>query len=290
MELGRNIVESLVNEHVLVGEQERCSGADKINMDPKLDCLPTRVTDPRASIVYNFRAQRLASSKTWSPSWPPYLSLWTFIMAGPVAHIRPYAPEDRKLVQFMVGKANLQALAVANNKSKHPCSSCLECVWREIQHIHILWPLQFGLLFPLWWYTGWIGGLRTNMAGWSTWNPSQHWHRRQYPSCSLSTGVLLSIFLKRYPLKLGQDQSTILWGADPRSPPPARSCRHIEVLFSTASIRTLVTRIWQHICRADRFGRITVIWKDRQNVQERRKGTQDGPRPPLLCRRAFPRS
>ncbi|KAF4623429.1 hypothetical protein D9613_001853 [Agrocybe pediades] len=32
------------------------------------------------------------------------------------AVIRLYEPKDKKLVQFMVGKANLQALAVANNK------------------------------------------------------------------------------------------------------------------------------------------------------------------------------
>ena len=38
-------------------------------------------------------------------------------MASPVALIRNYEPSDKKLVQFMVGKANLQALAVANNKS-----------------------------------------------------------------------------------------------------------------------------------------------------------------------------
>ena len=38
-------------------------------------------------------------------------------MAPPVALIRNYEPSDKKLVHFMVGKANLQALAVANNKS-----------------------------------------------------------------------------------------------------------------------------------------------------------------------------
>lgn len=37
-------------------------------------------------------------------------------MPEPVAAIRPYRPDDAKLVLFMVGKANLQALAVANNK------------------------------------------------------------------------------------------------------------------------------------------------------------------------------
>lgn len=41
-------------------------------------------------------------------------------MAHPVAEIRPYTANDRKLVQFMVGKSNMEALAVANNRSALP--------------------------------------------------------------------------------------------------------------------------------------------------------------------------
>jgi len=39
-------------------------------------------------------------------------------MPLPSAVIRPYEPKDKKLVLFMVGKANLQPLAVANNNGE----------------------------------------------------------------------------------------------------------------------------------------------------------------------------
>lgn len=39
-------------------------------------------------------------------------------MANQEARIRPYAAADQKLVLFMVGKANMQALATANNKGE----------------------------------------------------------------------------------------------------------------------------------------------------------------------------
>lgn len=37
-------------------------------------------------------------------------------MPEPTAHIRPYEPTDKKLVVFMIGKANFGMLAVANNR------------------------------------------------------------------------------------------------------------------------------------------------------------------------------
>lgn len=37
-------------------------------------------------------------------------------MPEPVAQIRPYEAADDKLVRFMIGKANLGVLAVANNR------------------------------------------------------------------------------------------------------------------------------------------------------------------------------
>ena len=39
-------------------------------------------------------------------------------MAARGARIRPYAESDQKLVLFMTGKANMQALAIANNKGQ----------------------------------------------------------------------------------------------------------------------------------------------------------------------------
>ena len=39
-------------------------------------------------------------------------------MVDAAAVIRPYNAEDRKLVQFMVGKSNMESLGVANNRSK----------------------------------------------------------------------------------------------------------------------------------------------------------------------------
>ncbi|KAH9486888.1 hypothetical protein JR316_0000953 [Psilocybe cubensis] len=58
-------------------------------------------------------------------------------MADPVAQIRPYSPEDRKLVQFMVSKANLQALAVANNKAyAHPLTIA---IWAGLSSLMIYW-------------------------------------------------------------------------------------------------------------------------------------------------------
>ncbi|KZT06924.1 uncharacterized protein LAESUDRAFT_749833 [Laetiporus sulphureus 93-53] len=42
-------------------------------------------------------------------------------MAMPVARIRPFQPSDEKLVHFMIGKANMDALAVANRQAYfHP--------------------------------------------------------------------------------------------------------------------------------------------------------------------------
>jgi hypothetical protein len=41
-------------------------------------------------------------------------------MADATAKIRPYTASDRKLVVFKIGKSNMEALAVANSKSKFP--------------------------------------------------------------------------------------------------------------------------------------------------------------------------
>jgi len=48
-------------------------------------------------------------------------------MAHPVAKIRSYAANDRKLVQFMVSKSNMEALAVANNRSALPLTLVCLC-------------------------------------------------------------------------------------------------------------------------------------------------------------------
>jgi len=39
-----------------------------------------------------------------------------YTMDPPAAEIRPYTAEDRKLTLFIVGKANMEQLAVANNR------------------------------------------------------------------------------------------------------------------------------------------------------------------------------
>ncbi|KDR85042.1 hypothetical protein GALMADRAFT_83372 [Galerina marginata CBS 339.88] len=70
-------------------------------------------------------------------------------MAEAEARIRPYAADDQKLVLFMVGKANLQSLAIANNMVyKHPLTIA---VWLGLSFlmIHYMswWPAgQYGWL------------------------------------------------------------------------------------------------------------------------------------------------
>ncbi|KIM48156.1 hypothetical protein M413DRAFT_439880 [Hebeloma cylindrosporum] len=74
-------------------------------------------------------------------------------MASPVAAIRNYEPSDKKLVHFMVGKSNLQALAVANNKIyTHPITIAL---WIAMSSVFIS--------YMSWWPAsryGWLAYLR----------------------------------------------------------------------------------------------------------------------------------
>jgi hypothetical protein len=39
-------------------------------------------------------------------------------MVEPIARIRPFVLSDDKLVRFLIGKANMESLAVANRKGK----------------------------------------------------------------------------------------------------------------------------------------------------------------------------
>jgi len=80
---------------------------------------------------------------------------------APEALIRPYAARDLKLVKFMVGKANLQSLAVANNKSTWSFVCQRPALKKmSLAYIH---PITLALWFALssafmqamsWWPTG----------------------------------------------------------------------------------------------------------------------------------------
>ncbi|KAJ3507709.1 hypothetical protein NLJ89_g6151 [Agrocybe chaxingu] len=76
-------------------------------------------------------------------------------MADSVARIRPYEPADKTLVQFMVSKANLQGLAVANNKVyTHPVTIAIWVALSSV-FIHLMnwWPASLhgfmGYLKPI---------------------------------------------------------------------------------------------------------------------------------------------
>ncbi|KAF8973972.1 hypothetical protein BDZ97DRAFT_1912415 [Flammula alnicola] len=75
-------------------------------------------------------------------------------MDTPIAVIRPYAADDKKLVQFAVSKANFQVLAAANNKMyTHPVTIA---IWLALSSVFI----QMMSWWPSNQQHGWLGYLK----------------------------------------------------------------------------------------------------------------------------------
>lgn len=69
----------------------------------------------------------------------------------PPSRIREYSPRDEKQVRFIIGQAQMESLAYANNKSEHddgdPCPSDLSQPFSP-QRTSIRSLSQYGFAFP----------------------------------------------------------------------------------------------------------------------------------------------
>jgi hypothetical protein len=123
---------------------------------------------------------------------PPFTA--RFIMA---AHIRRLEANDVKLAQFVIGKANMEGLTVANTRGSRLLFHLRH--WRRLikkfQRTCTPSCSQYGWRCPLCLYSIWAGGqMLAQMACWGTCLRSQHLSPCWRQSSQSLTGIVLSTF------------------------------------------------------------------------------------------------